>query len=84
MDGLSTAIEALAAQLGRVSLPELVEEVSHLAERHLIRNALERARGHLGTAADWLGITPEALSLRLRRHGLALAQGQAGSSTLLN
>ena len=70
VDGLAVAIENLAAQLGRVSLPELVQEATHLAERHLVRSALERARGHAPTAADWLGITPESLSLRLMRHGL--------------
>lgn len=71
VDGLAAAVETLAAQLGRVSLPELVQEATHLAEHHLIRSALERANGHLQTAADWLGITPESLSLRLARHGLA-------------
>jgi transcriptional regulator PpsR len=81
VDGLAAAVESLAAQLGRVSLPELVQEATHLAEHHLIRSALERANGHLQTAADWLGITPESLSLRLARHGLV-----AGGSTppLLN
>lgn len=81
VDGLAVAIETLAAQLGRVSLPELVQEATHLAEHHLIRSALERANGHLPTAADWLGITPESLSLRLARHGL-VADG--GAPPLLN
>lgn len=70
VDGLAAAIENLATQLGRVSLPELMQEATHMAERYLIRSALERARGHAPTAADWLGITPESLSLRLMRHGL--------------
>lgn len=81
VDGLAAAIETLAAQLGRVSLPELVQEATHLAEHHLIRSALARANGHLPTAADWLGITPESLSLRLARHGL-VADG--GAPPLLN
>jgi len=81
VDGLAAAIEKLAAQLGRVSLPELMQEATHLAEHHLIRTALERAGGQLGTAADWLGITPESLSLRLARHGL-VADG--GAPPLLN
>lgn len=81
VDGLALAIENLAAQLGRVSLPELMQEATHLAERHLIRSALERARGHAETAADWLGITPESLALRLVRHGL-VADG--GAPPLLN
>jgi transcriptional regulator PpsR len=75
VDGLAVAIEALATQLGRVSLPELMQEATHLAEHHLIRNALERAGGHLHTAADWLGITPDSLALRLARHGLVADHG---------
>ncbi len=71
VDGLAEAIENLAAQLGRVSLPELMQEATHLAERHLISSALDRARGHAATAADLLGITPDSLALRLMRHGLA-------------
>jgi transcriptional regulator PpsR len=81
VDGLAAAIETLAAQLGRVSLPELMQEATHLAEHHLIRNALERANGQLHAAADWLGITPESLALRLARHGL-VADG--GAPPLLN
>lgn len=81
VDGLAAAIENLAAQLGRVSLPELMQEATHLAEHHLIRSALERAGGHLVTAADWLGITPESLSLRLSRHGL---EADGGPPPLLN
>ncbi len=81
VDGLAAAIENLAAQLGRVSLPELMQEATHLAEYHLIRSALERAGGHAATAANWLDITPESLSLRLARHGL-VADG--GTPPLLN
>jgi transcriptional regulator PpsR len=81
VDGLAAAIESLEDQLGRVSLPELMQEATHLAERHLICTALERSRGHAATAADWLGITPESLALRLARHGL-LAAG--GAPALLN
>lgn len=81
VDGLAAAIETLAAQLGRVSLPELMQEATHLAEHHLIRNALERAGGQLQTAADWLGITPDSLALRLARHGLV---ADAGAPPLLN
>ena len=84
VDGLAVAIEGLVAQLGRVSLPELMQEATHLAERHLIRNALARAQGEPGAAAAWLGITPDSLALRLQRHGLAGGAGAPGPSTLLN
>jgi transcriptional regulator PpsR len=70
VDGLVAAIENLAHQLGRVSLPELMQEATHLAERHLILSALQHAHGQTAAAATWLGITPESLDLRLQRHGL--------------
>lgn len=79
--GLGRAIEALTAQLGHTPLPELMQEASRVAERHLILAALEHANGHAPTAAGWLGITPDSLSLRLMRHGLT-ADGDAPS--LLN
>ena len=83
LDGLVAAIETLAAQLGRVSLPELMQEATHVAERHLIQTALERSRGQVATAAAWLGITVDSLVLRLRRHGLAVP-GLDGPPALLN
>lgn len=83
VDGLAAAIELLTAQLGRVSLPELMQEATHLAERHLIGAALERARGQVATAAEWLGITVDSLMLRLRRHGLPV-HGVSDPSSLLN
>jgi transcriptional regulator PpsR len=84
LEGLAQAIDGLAEQLGRVSLPELMQEASHLAERHLILGALQQARGRLADAADWLGITPDSLGLRLRRHGLTAAAGQHQPPSLLN
>lgn len=75
-EALAMAIESLASQLGRVSLPDLVQQATHLAERYLIRSALERASEHAASAADCLGITPEGLALRLMRHGL-VADGDA-------
>lgn len=79
--GLGEAIEALTARLGHTPLPELMQEASRVAERHLILAALAHAKGHAPTAAGWLGITPDSLSLRLMRHGL-MADGDAPS--LLN
>jgi PAS domain S-box-containing protein len=81
VDTLSEAIENLDAQLGRVSLPELMQEATHLAERHLIRCALQRSGGNHATAGSWLGISPESLTLRLQRNGL---QATGDSSQLLN
>jgi PAS domain-containing protein/DNA-binding protein Fis len=84
-DGGHDGLDSLVAQLGRVSLPELVQEATHLAERRLIRAAMHRAPGDLAAAADWLGIAPDSLRLRLQRHGLPLGQAaDGGPSTLLN
>jgi PAS domain-containing protein len=82
----SADVDLLAAQLGRVSLPELMQQANHLSERHLIRAALQRAQGDLDDAARWLGITTDSLRLRLQRHGLqALPDGQGpGPSARLN
>jgi transcriptional regulator PpsR len=81
---LAGSIEALYAQLGRVTLPELMQEVNHLAERHMVRSAMLRAKGHLGVAAEWLGLTPESLELRLQRHGLVFPIPGESSQSLLN
>lgn len=85
VNGLAEAIEGLVGQLGRVSLPELMQEATHLAERHLIRQALGRAQGDAAIAADWLGITADSLALRMHRHGLfADGAGLAPPPGLLN
>ena len=84
VDGLALVIENLVGQLGQVSLPELLLEATRLAERHLMRSALQRARGHSAAAAAWLGITPESLALRLQRHGLVTVCGRDAPPALLN
>lgn len=86
IDDLISAVEMLSTQLGRVSLPELMQEFSYAAERHLMRVALARTQGQAAAAADWLGITPESLALRAQRHGLAMALRPPAESTssLLN
>ena len=84
LDGLAVAIENLVSQLGRVPLPELIQDATHLAERHLIRSALLRARGNTATAAEWLGISPESLTQRLQWHSLDPGRGSNEPSALLN
>ncbi len=84
VDGLALAIENLVGQLGQASLPELMQEVNHLAERHLIRSALQHARGHSAAAAAWLGISPDNLALRLQRHGLVAVCSRDEPPALLN
>jgi transcriptional regulator PpsR len=86
IDDLIGSVEMLSGQLGRVPLPELMQEFSYAAERHLMRVALAHTQGEAAAAADWLGITPASLALRVQRLGLAMAVRPAAdlSSSLLN
>jgi DNA-binding NtrC family response regulator len=61
-----------------VPLPDLLQEATHLAERHLIEVALSRTHGDSQTAAQLLGISRESLALRMQRVGLGRAQGGLG------
>jgi transcriptional regulator PpsR len=67
---LALAIDRLAAQVGLVSLPQLLQETADLAERHLLEAALARSQGNRLVAAQLLGIDLDNLWLRLRHHGL--------------
>ena len=63
---LVLAIDALAAELGHVALPELLQQAQVLARRHLVLTAIDRHAGDAGAAARLLGISPERLA-ELRR-----------------
>lgn len=80
-------LAGLLDQVGRVPLADLLVEVAHRAERQLIESALVRTGGQRSAAADALGMTPEALELRIQRHGLSglgyPADG-SGPSPLIN
>jgi transcriptional regulator PpsR len=67
---LAAAIDQLAAQVGLATLPELLQEASDLAERHLIDAALARSNGDPLRTAALLGIGTDDLWLRLRHHGI--------------
>ena len=84
LDGLAVAIENLVGQLGRVPLPALIQDAANLAERHLIRSALLRARGNTATAAEWLGISTESLAQRLQWHSVDSGRGSDEPPALLN
>ncbi len=83
---MAAAIEQLGAQLGRVTLPDLMREASELAEQHLMTSAIERAGGDRGVAAMLLGIGQDDLDQRLRRVARAQAArgGNGPPSSLLN
>ena len=79
-------LAGLLDQVGRVPLADLLVEVAHRAERQLITNALLRTGGRCDAAAAALGLSTEALALRLQRHGLAGldAAGPGASPPLIN
>lgn len=64
-------LAGLLDQIGRVPLADLLVEVAYRAERQLIESALLRTGGLCAAAADALGMTTEALELRIQRHGLS-------------
>ncbi len=64
-------LAGLLDQVGRVPLADLLVEATHRAERQLIQSALLRTGGQRSVAAQALGMTPEALELRIHRHGLS-------------
>lgn len=59
---LVQAIDALAAELGSMALPELLQRAQVLARRHLVLTALDRHTGDPAAAARLLGISPEQLA----------------------
>lgn len=77
---LAAAIDRLAAQVGLSTLPELLQETTDLAERHLLEAALARTQGDRLQAAQLLGIGADNLWLRLRHHGLDRADVGHGSA----
>lgn len=74
-DELGAALEQLSARVGRVDLPDLMREATHVAERHLIKAALARSANRRAAAAELLGVSVESLELRLSRLGLTGADG---------
>lgn len=63
---LAAAITDLAAQLGAKTLPEMLQQVTAFAERHLIDAALKRTQGDPAETARLLGITADEVSTRMR------------------
>lgn len=64
---------ALPAEIRRQQLrsPETIEEKVSSVERDLVLEALQKARGRKGVAADHLGISRHALKRKMQRLGLS-------------
>ncbi|MBQ0930313.1 transcriptional regulator PpsR [Ideonella sp. 4Y16] len=79
---LASAIDRLAAQVGLMSLGDLLRETSELAERHLLEEAIARHPSDLAQAAALLGIALDDLWARMRHH--RLEAGKTPGPGLLN
>ncbi len=66
---LNLAIQQLTAQVGKVPLPALMQQVAEMAERHLVRTALMNATNDTAGAATALGISHDDLLERMQRLG---------------
>jgi transcriptional regulator PpsR len=63
---LTGLVELLTVQMGALDLPAMIQEVAEQAERHFIRNAIDRSAGRVDAAARLLGISEARLRAGLR------------------
>ncbi len=67
---LARSVEQLTELVGRVSLKDLVRELSDLIEKLCIEAALELTGDNRASAAEMLGLSRQSLYVKLRRYGL--------------
>jgi transcriptional regulator PpsR len=65
---LSSAVEQMTDQVGKVSLKQLVQETVALVEAHFIESALKLTDGNRTAAAEILGVSRQSLYTKLRRY----------------
>ncbi len=65
-------------QLNGRKIPDLYRVVLDQVDRAVLRQALERAEGQLGTAADFLGVDRNTLSRKAKRLKLSATRAQRG------
>jgi transcriptional regulator PpsR len=68
---LSLGISHLADQVGLQALPQLLQQATLLAERHLISTALARSQSRIREASALLGIPVATLQQRMQHLGLS-------------
>lgn len=83
---LALDVTQLVDQLGQLSLPELLNEASRMAELHFIQAALRSNGGQLDAAASMLGMQVGSLLQRMNQLGLSLHAplGTSGGAASLN
>lgn len=62
LDEFAVAMSEVTARMGAHTLPDMLHEVSSLAERFLLETALSRSQGDPAAAARMLGISADALN----------------------
>jgi transcriptional regulator PpsR len=67
---LRLALGAVAEQVGKTPLRELVRDTVGVVERHYVRSALDLAEGNRTLAAELLGLSRQSLYAKLDRYGL--------------
>jgi transcriptional regulator PpsR len=72
---LPRTAEQFADLVGRVPLKNLVRETTDLIERLCIEAALELTKDNRASAAEMLGLSRQALYVKLRRYGLGDLDG---------
>jgi transcriptional regulator PpsR len=60
----------ITEQIGKTSLPKLVDETIAIVERHHIKAALETANGNRTAAAEILGLSRQSLYAKLNRYSI--------------
>jgi transcriptional regulator PpsR len=63
-------LDNLTRQIGKVTLPRLVDDAVEVVERHYIKAALELTAGNRSAAAQLLGLSRQTLYTKLNRYGL--------------
>jgi transcriptional regulator PpsR len=79
-DRLHSALRAVAGQIGRTPLLDLVRATAATVERHCILAALELSEGNRTAAAEMLGLSRQSLYAKLNRYGFDMAPSPAAES----
>ena len=78
---LASVLEAVAQQVGRTPLLQVVRETSDAVERHFIKAALRQVDGNRTAAAEILGLSRQSLHTKLNRY--AADAGSDGDAALI-
>ena len=78
---LASVLDAVAQQVGRTPLLQVVRETSDAVERYYIKAALRQVDGNRTAAAEILGLSRQSLHTKLNRY--AADAGSEGDAALV-